>query len=181
MYFRFNINISDKDYLEYNKFWMIKSPYGKKQIAQYRVILAIFFLVISFVYLIFRDFSTDAFIGIIPYWILFAIVQLLFNSFFVWILKGQLKSLRKKGKMGYSPVAEMEFHEETFVETTPENKTEQKYTAIERVSVIADKVIYIHVNNVMSYILPRSCFESKENYDAFLEFIKTKCANIDIY
>ena len=83
--------------------------------------------------------------------------------------------------MGYSPVSEMEFYDECFVEITPDNKTEQKYSAIERVSVITDKVVYIHVNNVMSYILPLSCFESKEQYNNFLDFVRSKCANIDVY
>ena len=83
--------------------------------------------------------------------------------------------------MGYSPIADMEFYEETFIETTPDNKTERKYSAIERVSVVDDKIIYIHVNNIMSYILPFSSFESKEQFDAFLAFIKTKCETIDTY
>ena len=83
--------------------------------------------------------------------------------------------------MGYSPVSEMEFYDESFVEITPDNKTERKYSAIERVSVITDKVVYIHVNNVMSYILPLSCFESKEQYNNFLDFVRSKCANIDVY
>ena len=83
--------------------------------------------------------------------------------------------------MGYSPVSEIEFYDESFVEITPDSKTEQKYSAIERVSVITDKVVYIHVNNVMSYILPLSCFESKEQYNNFLDFVRSKCANIDVY
>ena len=83
--------------------------------------------------------------------------------------------------MGYSPVSEMEFYDESFIEITPDNKSEQKYSAVERVSVIADKVIYIHTNNVMSYILPLCCFESKEQYKDFLDFITTKCSNIDTY
>ena len=83
--------------------------------------------------------------------------------------------------MGYSPASDMEFYDECFIETTPENKCEQKYSAIERISVITDKVIYIHVNNVMSYILPFSSFESGEQWNDFLSFIKTKCANIDVY
>ena len=92
-----------------------------------------------------------------------------------------LKSLKKQGKMGYSPNSEMEFFDDGFTETTPQNKTEQKYASIERISVVKGKIIYIHVNNVMSYLLPVSCFDSKEQYDAFLNLIKTKCSIVDIY
>ena len=72
-------------------------------------------------------------------------------------------------------------NEDRFVEMTPDNKTEHTYSAIERVSIVDDKVIYIHINNVMSYMLPFSCFESKGQYDDFFRFLKTKCANIDVY
>ena len=83
--------------------------------------------------------------------------------------------------MGYSPSSVIEFYEDSFVETTPDNKTEQRYASIERISIVDNKMIYIHVNNIMAYILPLSCFETKEQYDEFFEFIKTKCFNIDIY
>ena len=53
--------------------------------------------------------------------------------------------------------------------------------AEEIMSAQSDTEQYIHVNNIMSYILPFSCFESKEQYNEFFEFIKTKCSNIDIY
>lgn len=83
--------------------------------------------------------------------------------------------------MGYSPESIMEFYEDRLVETTSDNKTELKYSAVERISIVDHKVIYIHVNIIMSYLMPISCFESKEQYDSFLEFMRTKCANIDIY
>ena len=181
MHFKFNISLNDKDYLDYNIFCTTKSPYGKKQMQTFRVLIAVIYAFVSFLSLLARGFSADAWIGIIPYIILLILFELLLKPFLVLILKGHIKSLKSKGKMGYSSVADMEFYDECFIETTPDNKTEQKYSAVERVSVVADKVIYIHVNNVMSYILPLSCFESKEHYNAFLDFMRTKCTTIDVY
>lgn len=181
MHFKFYINLNDKDYLDYNTFWMIRSPYGKKQMLKFRLAIAILFACISFLSLLTGKFSAKAWIGVIPYAIFLVLFELLLNPFFTWILRGSIKSLKSKGKMGYSPVSEMEFYDESFIETTPDNKSEQKYSAVERVSVIADKVIYIHVNSVMSYILPFSCFASKEQYEQFLDFLKTKCTSIDLY
>ena len=181
MIFNFHIELNDKDYLDYNVFWSTKSPYGKKQIFGLRIFIAIAFAAFAFISLMSNGFSANAWLGMIPYVIVTVVLELLLSKFFVWVLKGHIKSLKSKGKMGYAPVADMEFYEETFIETTPDNKTEQKYSAIERVSVVADKIIYIHVNNIMSYILPFSSFESKEQFDAFLAFIKTKCATIDTY
>ena len=181
MHFNLHIELNDQDYLDYNTFWAIKSPYGKKQILGLRIFIAVAFAVVSFMTLISKGFSASAFLGAIPYVIVAVVFELILNRFYTWILKGHIKTLKSKGKMGYSPVADMEFSDEGFIEITPDNKTERKYSAIERVSVIDGKTIYIHVNNVMSYILPLSSFESKEHFDAFLAFIKTKCPIIDMY
>ena len=83
--------------------------------------------------------------------------------------------------MAYSPSAVLEFYEDGFVETTEQNKTEQKYTSVERISIVNNKMIYIHVNNIMAYILPIACFETEEQYYAFVEFMKMKCGIVDVY
>lgn len=181
MSFQFQIKLTDQDYLDFNTFWMLKSPYGKKEILKMRLLLAAVFLVACCLSLIINGLSTATWLGLIPLLIIFAVAQALFNTIFLGSLKGQLKSLKKKGKMGYSPASELEFLEDRFVETTPDEKSETKYHVIERVSIVANKMIYLHVNNVKAYILPISCFESKEQFDGFLEFIKTKCERIDTY
>ena len=181
MKFQFDVKVNDQDYLDYNTFWMLRSPYGKKQIKTFRITIAILFAIFIFISLFSGKFTVDSFLGIIPMLIVFFIAQIFLTKFFAWSLKGQIKTLKKSGKMGYSPSSIIEFLEDSFIETTPDNKTEHKYSAIERVSIVDNKMIYIHINNVMSYMLPLSCFESNEQYNEFFEFIKTKCSNIDIY
>ena len=181
MKFQFTVNTNDKDYLEYNKFWSFRSHYGKRQIVTFRIVIAALLCLNALVLLYGGGFTAEAFISIIPAVITLIIFELALNPFFVLILKLQMKGLKKQGKMGYSPVSNIEFYEDTFIEITPDNKTEQKYSAVERISVVDNKYIYIHVNNIMSYILPFSCFETKEQLDEFLAFLKTKCENIDIY
>lgn len=75
----------------------------------------------------------------------------------------------------------MEFCDDCFTEITDEAKTEVKYSAVERISIISGKVIYIHINKLMAYIIPIYSFESKEQYSSFISFIKTKNNNIDFY
>ncbi len=181
MKFKFDVKVNDQDYLDYNVFWMIRSPYGKRQLKTFRITFSILFGIIVLIYLFSGRFSSLPFLEMLPMLIVFVLFQLLLKPSFVWSLKGSIKNLKKSGKMGYSPESVIEFYEDSFVETTPENKTEQKYSMVERISIVDNKMIYIHVNNIMSYILPLSCFESKEQYDNFFDFIKTKCANIDIY
>ncbi len=181
MNFRFNVTITDQDYLNYNTFWMLRSPYGKKQMKSFRIAITVFFIIASLVFLFIDGFSIVFVFEIIFLVIGFSLIQIFLPVFFSWTLRWQIKSLKKSGKMGYSPESTIEFYEDRLVETAPDNKTELKYSAVERISVVDHKMIYIHVNNIMSYILPISCFESVEQYDSFLEFIRTKCANIDIY
>ena len=180
MNFIFHVNISENDYLDYNIFWQLKSPYGKNQILFFRIFLAVIVLAGAFISLR-GNYSIDSFLGVTPILLVGIIFELLLNRLFYHVLKSHIKGLSKKGKMGYSSTSVMEFNEDGFAETTQENKTEQKYSAIERISIVNDKMIYIHTNNIMAYILPLSCFESKEQYDAFLNFIRTKCHTIDIY
>ena len=181
MKFQFSVKVNDQDYFDYNTFWMIRSPYGKKQIKTFRITIAVLFAIFILISLFSGGFSFESILSIIPMVIVLSLAQISLTRFFSWSLKGQIKTLKKSGKMGYSPESVIEFYDDSFVETTPENKTEHKYSAVERISVVDNKMIYIHVNNVMSYMLPLSSFESKEQYNSFFEFIKTKCAKIDIY
>ena len=181
MNFKINICLTEKDYLDYNVFWMLKSPYGKKQMTSFRIIIAIGLVAAFLISFFAGGFSREAFVGSVPYLIALAVVQIIFNQFFIWAFKIQLRAMKKRGKMGYSPSSEMEFFNDCFTEITVENKIEQKYTAIERISIIGDETIYLHINNVMAYIIPVSCFESKEQYGEFLNFIRTKCQSIDTY
>ena len=89
--------------------------------------------------------------------------------------------MKKTGKMAYSPKAVMEFYDDCFLEITPDQKTEHKYDAIERIIVVENKVVYIHINNIMAYILPLNSFNSLEQFYFFMSFIKTKCDTIDSY
>ena len=181
MNFKFNIQLTEQDYLDYNTFWSLKSPYGKKTMTGIRVMMAIAFGLLILATLLEGDFSSETWTSISLYVILLVVFQLTYNKIYKAFLKGYIKNLKKKGKMGYSPNATITFLDETFFEETPENKTEAKYASIERVSLVGDQVIYIHVNNVLAYILPSSCFESKAKYEKFVEFLKTKCPQIDVY
>lgn len=178
MQFLFQVNLTEKDYLDYNKFWQFQSPYGKKQIVSLRVLFAVLFGLFALTALLSGDFSIDSIIEAILHVIVMVIFQFALAPFFAWAVKRHLKSLKKKGKMAYSPVSEMNFHDEVFTETTPEVKNEVKYSMVERISVTEEKTVYIHVNNLAAYILPYNTFDSQEQYESFLTFLKEKCTNL---
>ena len=180
MKFKFDVTINEKDYIDYNVFMLTKSPYGK-QINTFRIILFVIPVIFIIISMLGGGSSVKSFVDVIPIIILIIVLQLFLGPFFSFSVKTSIRLMKKTGKMGYSPESILEFYEDYLVETGKNQKTEHKYSGVERISVIENKMIYIHVNNVMSYILPVSSFQSDEQYNNFIAFMKTKCANIDKY
>ena len=143
--------------------------------------LAIMVCVFIALTLVINGFSTGALIGVITLVAFLVVMELLLKKYITFTLKANLKNLKKKGKVAYSPSATMEFFEQAFTEVTDNVKTEQKYSSVERVSVVRGRAIYLHVNSLASYILPLSAFDNKEQFDRFVEFIKTKISIVDFY
>ena len=181
MKFQFDIRLDDKDYLEYNLFWMLRSHYGKRHTVMMRTVVAVLCVVFMLFVLCRGQFTADSFLAILPMAIFLLLFEVLFSAFYGWVLKAHLRSLKTKGKMGFSPLSSITFYDDRFVEITTDNKTEQTYAAIERISVVDHTVLYIHVNNLMSYIVPFSCFESDEQREAFLAFLQSKGAVMDVF
>ena len=176
MNYSINVTLTDKDYYTFNKFCLLKSHYGKKRNITFRLALCVISL-FPILYSLFRSGFSSA---IIANALLLIIFQLLVNPFYSLTIKLNMNSLKKSGKLPYSANTHFDFLNDKFVETTLEGKNEVNYSAVERVSVTAG-YIYVHINSLSGHILPRSAFESKEQYSDFLEFLKTKCNTIDIY
>lgn len=179
--YTFDVHILEKDYYEFNKFVNLKSPHGKKQMLGLRILFIVLALALCALSVWDNGFSEDALIDSIAYAIVFGIVQALLTPFMKWFIKLQIRFVKKNGKMPYSATAKMVFDEETFTETTEDNKTEVKYSGVERVSVVEGYYIYLHINNLMAYLLPYASFEDKKQYEEFLSFLKTKIPQIDFY
>ena len=84
MNFRFNVTITDQDYLDYNTFWMLRSPYGKKQMKIFRIVITVFWVIASLVTLFMDGFSIVSVFGLIP----LVIVFFLFKSFCLYFFRG---------------------------------------------------------------------------------------------
>ena len=82
MLFQFDIHLTDKDYFDLNAFWMIRSHYGKKQMLQFRVIIAAIIALFAFLFLFGEEFSADSLFMLIPYAIILILLQV-FLPFFL--------------------------------------------------------------------------------------------------
>ena len=181
MLFELKISLTDEDYFEFNKFHMLKSHYGRSQMLKFRLMIAAIFVLAILVFGMGDGLSSYTLVYAVPCLIALGLFQLFFNKFMEFSLRSHIKSLKKKGKMAYSPESTIQFGESTVTEITPTARAEQAYSAIERISIVGEGAIYVHINTLGAYILPASAFPTAESRAAFIEFIKTKCQNVDFY
>lgn len=182
MKYQLNTKMTDEDYYRFNIFMNFKSYYIKKQRVKSLTALGIMLLLFSAFVLFSSGFTQAAFVRIAIMAVFLVAWLALFPLILRVVLKVRIRNQGKSGRLGYSPVAVMEFYDDCFVETTEKNKTENKYSAVDRISILNDEgVIYVHMGALIAHIVPFSTFESKEQFEEFVEFIKTKSNNVDFY
>ena len=162
MLFQFQIHVSEQDYIDYNAFHMFRSPYGRKVMRGLRIFSAVAFGGIALLYLVVALAGNGGWFGTALFLTMLVVFEVSLVPFMRASMKSNLKRMKKTGKMPYSPSAELVFCEEYFMETTEFNQTKLQYSAIERISIVDQKAIYIHVNNVAAYLLPFAAIASAE-------------------
>ena len=181
MKYKFQIKLNDNDYLEFNKFNMLRSPHGKKQFIGVRISICIIVFAMVFMFVSAKDFASEALISAAAMMITLVVFQLILKKILAFNLKRSISKLRKKGKLLYPEYSTLEFCDEGFIETTKEQRSAQKYSIIERISVVEGKYIYMHLNHIMAVIIPHTVFESSEQYKEFISYMNEKCPKIDFY
>ena len=181
MPFKLNIFLTDNDYYEINKFTITNLRYGKKLLFFLRILFVVMVLFVPVTVFISDGITNETVINLIPSFILLLLLELLLNPFMNLSLKLSLSLLKKNGKMPYSQNSVMEFDEEHFTETTDTNRTEHPYSAIANISIIKDKYIFIHINQMMAYIIPFHSFDTPNKRGDFLNFLNSKCSEIKFY
>jgi len=172
--YKFECNLDDKDYYEFNKYHFLNSPDMKRNNLIGKISLPLFFLIIL-LYYIFNNYDK---LYILVNVFLFSISSFIwcwsYKYFTIVFLKLYIKILKVNGKMPYSSNAKMQFFEDYFEEITPDTKSDIKYSAILRISISEEKNVYIYINSIAAYIIPLRSFKSLEEQTEFLNFIKEK-------
>ena len=175
MKFKFNVNITQEDYIEFNKIVMAETPVGKKSSKISSLIFIAVCVILVLFTLVNSKFSGVGFIvtGILI--IAFLLVYITLNKAINNLaMKTTVKSLTKiKGKLPYSENSVLEFYDDVFVEITDENKTESKYSAIENI-IVNENLVVLFINSMQAYIVPTRSFESIEQKNSLVRFIGEK-------
>ena len=181
MLFQLNINLSEDDYLDFNKFHSFESIHGKKLINKTRIFFVLAMIILAALFLLVMGFTTFSII----YAALLLLFTLLYMVFFKKRLtrnvKTQIKSLKKVGKLPFDPVSTLEFHEDKMVEITALQRTEQSYSIFERICVVKDRYVLLYKSSVSAYILPVLQIKEQINQEDFIAFLSKKCTNVEYY
>lgn len=182
MKYQFQITLTDEDYLNYNLFYALRSPYAAKTNKRVRVFFSLLMIVTALALLISDGLRYGSLFAASVVLALVLVYNLRYKRSIVNAYRNLIKRNKKNGKVAYTPKSTLELGEDFLVETSPDNKTEQKYSSIERISVIKDRYVYLHINHLMAYIIPMTSFASNEEYQSFFEFARANITDrIDFY
>lgn len=173
--YQFDIKLDDRDYYEFNKYYILNTPAMKKRLMFMRLYLPGLLLLVWVIFALSGYFYWEELWPRGIHYILFSVLWIiLIKPFYLMLLKFRIRNMRKKNDLFYTESSRIEFFEDNFIATDPDMKTDVKYSAVKRVGVSALKTIYIYVGSARAYIIPYRVFGSDAQYEEFLQFIKEK-------
>ncbi len=174
MRYSFDVDISEKDYYDFNLYHLFNSERGKKAILRSRLLVPIVFLLyILYQYFRGQDFTVLCFVSVI-YLVMSLIWFFTVKPLEKLILKLRIASILKKENLPYTSKYTLEFYEDFFVEITEKSRSETKYDALYKTVVNEGKAIYIYRNALVADIIPVGVFKSETDRCDFLDFINKK-------
>lgn len=190
MNFKFKVNLTKQDYIDFNIFTAFKIPQGRQQAKGMRKTVTVIYCVAIILMLaggIFVQMLTEKFVSGIILYILTALLigglihyHLHFEESMARSLTKYVERTLEQGRAPYSAVSVVEFTDDGIMETDENSRTVLKYSIIEGIGIDTG-AIYLHFDAVRAIILPFSCFESVEQREAFITYIEGKCPNINRY
>ena len=181
MLYSFDIHLQEEDYLKFNLFHNLVSPYGKPTIFLVRLLYSILLFLFVFISCSSDGLSTRFFSKVLFSLLLFAVLQLLVKPMLRHLTKKQLNQLKKANKLKYSPDSRLEFYEDIYKSFEPNEKSERTYATIERVAVAEGEAIYLYLNAFSAIIIPLDAFPTSKEKQEFIAFLKERCQTLETY
>lgn len=173
--YQFEYKLDDKDFLEFNMQHLSKDPASKKGVLGLRLLLPVGLVVLLLFSLIrSEDFDISLFIAqVISYTVISVAWFFLVKPLNMFLIKKQVKSTKKYGKLPYGENVSIRFEDDLIVEATSEAETKVKYASIENI-VYGESAIYIYINSMQAFIVPHSVFQSTHQQEDFSHFLHSK-------
>lgn len=179
MKYELSVSLDERDYYNFNKFHMRRSPYGKRTQKTIYILATVMALFIAAMYFLVEGVSVETVLMLFPYAIIIAVMLTLTGPLSLLVLKLQIVMMKHRGKLPYEEKATIQMYDDYFVEITENSKNEIKYTGAEGIMIGKDGSVYVYMNNIMAYILPPSCFESDEQRQEVTSFLLEKIESLN--
>lgn len=176
MHFSFNVKLTDDDYLLFNEFALKNSNMNKKADIITKALISIIFILSALNLIITNGINTVSVVAagfLIVMWLIFMLCSKKANAVFTRFFTRML--IKGKVKKPYTPDSVLEFYDEYFKEIAPDNKSEINYSAIDKVTFVNGKYVFLFLDQIRGYVVPFNCFESEAQQNAFIDFITSVC------
>ena len=177
MRYRINVNLTEDDYFEFNKFVQFYASAGKKNFTVARITISLLPVLVVFLGGISSGFNTELLAEIILMIPLSVLVFFIFKPLMWFVTKLQIKSMMKKGPL-YSSASCIEFYDEHLIEYSSQKQTQAAYSTVQSVFIVNSQIAYIFENAVSAIIVPASAFPSASEWNGFVEFLSEKVGNV---
>ena len=176
MHFSFDVKLTDADYIRYNEFALKNSSVSKKTDVSNKILVSLIFIAFAINLVVTEGITPTTVVGII----LLCACELIFllgykkwNSVFTKSFTRML--VKGRAKKPYTPESVLEFYDDFFKEIAPDNKSEINYSAIDKVTFVNGKYVFLFLDQIRGYVVPFNCFESEAQQNAFIDFITSVC------
>ena len=181
MNYIFDIFLTEEDYIDFNVFHLSRSVYGKKHQRVLRILLAVIFAAAALI-----NFWAE---GISPITVAYALLlgvlglmmTVFFGKFSGFLTKLSIGSLKKSGKMAFSPESRVGFTDEGVLEITPDGRTEKRWESIERLCILEGKVWYLYMNNAAAFVLPEEQLRAQTDLAEFRRYLESRVPVVDVF
>ena len=179
MRYVFDIVLAELDYIEFNTFHATRTPYGKSlRRGLQGMILVLYAIPVALS--LWEE-------GITPMTVTYGLLltgiglllAALMGKFFAFSVKSTIRSLKKSGKLPYSPEARLGFTDEGILEITPDGRTEKRWESIERLYIREGKVWYLYMNNTAAFLLPEEQLRTQTDLAEFRAFLESMCSVVE--
>ena len=181
MRYELEIRTTEADYIDFNVFHLTRSPYGKRHQRVLRIMLAVIFAAAALI-----NFWAE---GISPVTVAYALLlgvlglmmTMFYGKFSGFLTKLSIGSLKKSGKMAFSPESRVGFTDEGVLEITPDGRTEKRWETVERLCILEGKVWYLYMNNAAAFVLPEEQLRAQTDLAEFRRYLESRVPVVDVF
>ncbi len=174
MRFSFNVKLTDEDYLLFNEFALKNSNMSKKSDIITKALVSLIFVLSGLNLIITNDVNPVTLVGVVfllILWLIFMLCSKKANAVFTKFFTRML--IKGKEKKPYTPDSVLEFYDDFFKEIAPDNKSEINYTALDKITVVKNRYVFLFLDGIRGYVVPFDCFKNEAEEKDFISFLCT--------